>query len=259
MDISFIIINYRSRDLLKRCVESIFKYARNFSFEIIVVNNDEQPLINFLDSDKINITECNINNGFASASNLGARKANGKILFFLNADTELLDYSIADILKAFNDPAIGAAAPKLVVADMSPQPWGSGYEVSILDTLKNNFGLVKSRSAWLQEKTVFVDWASGAALAVPREIFEKCGGFDEKFFMYFEDVDLCKRIRHMDKKILLLPHIKILHTGGQSKSSAKEQKKQYYLSQDYYFKKNFGNIQACLIKFLRNIALLFGK
>jgi len=77
--------------------------------------------------------------------------------------------------------------------------------------------------------------------------------------MYFEDVDLCKRIRNIGKKIIFLPHIWILHIGGQSKSSTKEQKIQYYKSQDYYFKKHFGLISAYMIKLARNTALFFSK
>lgn len=259
MDVSFVIINYRSREFLGHCVESILKHAQSFSFEIIIVNNDEKPLEKILGSNNIKIIEHNINRGFAHASNFGANKAIGKILFFLNSDTEILNSNIQDILNAFNDPSVGAVAPKLVLSDGSPQPWSAGYEITILDILKNNFGCIKSKGVWLQEKTGTVDWASGAALAVSKEIFKKCGGFDENLFMYFEDVDLCKRIRNVGKKIIFLPHIKLLHIGGQSKSNIKEQKIQYYQSQDYYFKKHFGLFSVYIIKFLRRIALFFGK
>lgn len=259
MDVSFIIINYRSREFLGHCVESIFKHAQSFSFEIIIVNNDEQPLEKILYSDNVKIIEHNINKGFAQAANLGAKKAVGKILFFLNSDTEILNSNIQDILSAFNDLLVGVVAPRLVLSDGSPQPWSAGYEITLLDILKNNFGYIKSKKLWLQEKTSTTDWASGAALAVSKEVFKKCGGFDENFFMYFEDVDLCKRIRSIGKKIILLPHVRIMHIGGQSKLNIKEQKIQYYKSQDYYFKKHFGLFSVYIIKFLRRIALFFGK
>ena len=259
MDISFIVINYRSRDYLRRCVESIFKYAKNFSFEVVIVNNDDAPLNGYSDLKNIRIIEHNLNFGFAQAANLGTKNAIGKILFFLNSDTEILDNNISEILGALSDLSVGAAAPKLILPNGSPQPWGAGYEITILDIVKNNFGFIKSSSIWTQDETSEIDWASGAALAISKEVFEKCNGFDEKFFMYFEDVDLCKRIRKTGKKIMLLPHIKIMHLGGQSKLGEKTQKKQYYESQNYYFKKHFGLFHCYLVKFLRNIALLFDK
>ena len=257
MDISFIIINYRSKEFLECCIKSVFKHAQSFSFEIIVVNNDENPLEKPSGLGSVKVVEHNKNKGFAQAANLGAKKASGKILFFLNADTEILTTNIHDVLDAFNNQSAGAIAPKLVLPNGSPQPWSVGYEITLWDIIKNNLGCIKSKRVWLQNKTGAIDWASGAALAVSREIFEKCNGFDEKFFMYFEDVDLCKRIRKIGKKIISLPHVLVIHIGGQSKSSTKEQKDQYYESQDYYFKKHFGLISVYTIKFLRKIALFF--
>ena len=259
MDISFIIINYRSRDFLKPCIESIIKRVKNFSFEIIIVNNDEFPLDNFFALDKIKIIEQNKNRGFAQASNLGTKKASGRILFFLNADTEILSQNIGSIIKTFNNAAVGAVSPKLILPDGSPQPWGAGYKITALSIIKNNLGFIKDKVVWEKNEATVVDWASGAALAVKKEVFEKCGGFDEKFFMYFEDVDLCNCIRKMGKKIILLPQVRILHAGGQSKLNTEKQKKQYYESQDYYFRKNFSLFTSYWIKLLRRFALFFGK
>lgn len=257
MDVSFVIINYRSRDFLESCIKSIFKHAQSFSFEIIIINNDTMPLEKFPNLENVQIIEHNVNKGFAQAANLGAKKAIGKILFFLNSDTEILTSNIQDIIKALSDSNIGAVAPKLILPNGDPQPWGVGHEITAWDIIKNNLGYIKSECLWFREKNSEIAWASGAALAILKEVFDRCSGFDENFFMYFEDVDLCKRIRNTDKKIILLPHIKILHMGGQSKSSTQEQKIQYYQSQDYYFKKHFGLISFYTIKLLRKIALFF--
>jgi N-acetylglucosaminyl-diphospho-decaprenol L-rhamnosyltransferase len=259
MDVSFIIINYRSRDFLKSCLASIFKYAKTVSFEVIVVNNDAAPLEKFTDLANVTIIEHNVNKGFAEAANLGAQKAGGKILFFLNADTKLLDSNLGKLLEIFIDSSVGAAAPKLVLPDGSPQPWSVGREATFWSILQNNLGITRRQKLWLQNEKTAVAWASGAALAIPKDIFDHSRGFDEKFFMYFEDVDLCKRLRNLDKKILLVPDMKVLHIGGQSKSDTQEQKSQYYASQDYYFKKHFGKFSQFLIKFLRRINLFFSE
>jgi GT2 family glycosyltransferase len=75
--------------------------------------------------------------------------------------------------------------------------------------------------------------------------------------MYFEDVDLCKRVRLLNKKILVFPAVKVMHLGGKSSASKKNQKQFYYTSQDYYFKKYFGSFQLCLLRLLRKLSLLF--
>ncbi|NTV41378.1 MAG: hypothetical protein HGA61_03845, partial [Candidatus Moranbacteria bacterium] len=100
-----------------------------------------------------------------------------------------------------------------------------------------------------------LDWVSGAAFLINADLFKEIGGFDENFFMYFEDVDLCLRLKRLGKKILLLSKSNVLHFGGRSSNNDLEKKRYYYESQDYYFKKHFGIFQAISIKFIRELFL----
>jgi GT2 family glycosyltransferase len=260
MIISFIIVNHKSEQLLKRCIESIFEHAPLPSYEIIVVNNDNSSLVNPFDNNPcIKIINASENRGFASACNLGAKEATGEVLFFLNADTEFLTSNVECVVQKLNDPMIGIVAPKLILPNGKSQSWSVGYDITLWDTIKNNFGCIKSRHLWETAATTDVDWVSGAAFAISKKFFTECNGFDEKFFMYFEDVDLCKRVRRLNKKIMLLPELRVLHIGGQSQSSTQKQKFYYYESQDYYFKKHFGSISASALKILRSLALFFNR
>jgi GT2 family glycosyltransferase len=252
MDISFIIVNYESRQFLERCLASIRNHTPAATCEIILINNDALPLENLPD---VKIIEAGSNGGFAKACNAGGREARGEFLFFLNPDTEILDFSFDSIAQALRNPAIGIAAPRLLTSSGAVQPWSIGYAITLLDTLRNNFGYIKSRRLWSETASGEVAWTSGAALAISKKLFAQCGGFDENFFMYFEDVDLCLRVQLSGKKIMLLPDIRIMHIGGQSVLDVKKQKQDYYRSQDYYFQKNFGTLPAFLIKFLRKTFL----
>ena len=255
MDISFIILNYQSEQYLKKCILSIKKNFSDVRHELIIVNNDTQALqVDFCKTnDQILNNYSNL--GFSSACNLGAKKANGKILFFLNPDTEILDNKLTASLSFLEKESIGIIAPLLITADGRPQPWSGGKMITPLNTLAHN--LTKKRHFLNSDNSSIkrLEWVSGAAFLIRKELFEKVGGFDENFFMYFEDVDFCKRVRELKKEIILFPQSVVLHHGGGSIKSIQTQKQAYYTSQDYYFKKHFGPIQAFLIKFIRNIGL----
>lgn len=245
---------------MKRCIESIFEHAPLLAYEIIIVNNDNDPLkISFNNNPCIKIINTLINKGFANACNLGAQESTGEVLFFLNADTELLTANIESAVQKLNDPLIGIVAPRLLMPNGKNQAWSAGYDITLWDIIKNNFGCIKSKHLWETTMPVDVDWVSGAAFAISKNFFTECNGFDEKFFMYFEDVDLCKRVRKLNKKIMLLPEMRVLHIGGQSQSNTQKQKFHYYESQDYYFKKHFGLITASSLKILRRLVLFFNK
>lgn len=102
------------------------------------------------------------------------------------------------------------------------------------------------------ERPAKVDWVSGAALSCRREVFEKLGGFDEQFFMYFEDVDLCLRAKKRGWEVWYLPECKIYHLRGKSQPAKSRKKaKVYYQSQDYFFQKHRGKIYSLLVKLIR--------
>ncbi len=262
MEISVIIINFKSRGLLDGCLASVEKLLSQEklanSCEVIVFNNDKQRLK--INKEKLSFELKTINYGknigYGKANNLAAQEARGKILFFLNPDTRLTKGSVRKILKCFHkDSSLGAMGLKIIEKKRhQPQPWTSGKKTSLWNILfRNTFN-----KPWNKNKATSVDWVSGTALLVKRSLFEKLNGFDEKFFMYFEDQDLCLRIKKAGYKNIFYPYLQVLHYDGQSwKNNARKKKNYYYQSQEYFFEKHQAAWQGFLLKKMRNILKFF--
>jgi hypothetical protein len=219
----------------------------NADYEIIVVNNDEAPLFAAFEKEgiaedlKIQIINNPKNVGFGAANNIGTKAAKGEILCFLNPDTEIITENILEITNKFNENKnIGIIGPRMVEEDGRTQEWIAGKEVTVLSIFLNNLGYKRDKQIWESKSPIECAWVSGAAMFIRKEIFEKIGGFDENFFMYFEDIDLCKRARLVGYKVIYFPEFVINHFGGKSfELDKKKQKKYYRKSQWRYFRKYF--------------------
>lgn len=251
--LSIIIVNYQSEAFLRKCIASLFHFDLGIDFEIVVVNNDSQEKLAEIKKEFSSITIINspCNKGFGTACNLGVQNSQGDLLFFLNPDTEILS-SLNPIMEVFEkNPELGALGPKLLGENGKIQEWSTGVEVSLGDLIRNNLGLPRSKKIWESSKIKEAAWVSGAALFTPRKVFSEIGGFDENFFIYFEDNDFCQRVRRVGKKIIYFPAVAIRHFGGRSLQNKKNRKKYYYQSQNYFFQKHKGNFQVFWLKILR--------
>lgn len=247
--LSIIIVNYKSLAQLKICLRSISEKMAALEHEVIVSNNDTEPIQETLPGSNVKLLEINRNIGFGSACNIGAREARGKYLCFLNPDTKIISSDFKKLPEKFEiDQRLGIISPKLLTENGTSQHWSFGRDPTLWQTIKNNLLPKKNFSRDLPFE---VDWVSGAALFIRKNLFEKLGGFDENFFMYFEDIDLCKRAKRLSFKISIFPEFKIIHSGGESFENKKTQKKYYYASQDLYFLKHFGKFSHFLLKLLR--------
>lgn len=255
MDFSFIIINYRSLDYTRLCLNSLFKQLPNDkSWEIILLdNNSSDGSTEVLEQEfggRLIFIKNNSNRGFAGANNQGAKEAHGKYLFFLNSDTEIKNNILPD-LKAIleNNSDIGILAPKV----LNPQGVWQFGACGRQQTLKNLF-LQNTKANWLSQKKENLwisDWVSGAALIIRRDVFEKIKAWDEKFFLYLEDTDLCLRTRQAGYLVAICPHASLIHYGGQSPASSRARRQHYYYSQNYFFKKHYSLIASLIMRFIR--------
>lgn len=234
LKISFITVNFKGEKYISDCFSSIRKNCPDLNFEIILVNNgDSRPSI-----ENVKIVNLEKNLGFGNACNEGAKIATGEILCFLNLDTEILE-NVKRVVDLFDDNReIGIIGPKLITPEDETQKWCAGFETSLWNLIRNKLGCPRSKKIWESEKAIKCDWVSGACLFIRKNIFQDLGGFDEKFFMYFEDMDLCKRVRNLDYKVLYFPDFHVKHLGGKSFDSKFSQKKLYYSSLIRYFKKH---------------------
>jgi len=246
MDFSFIIVNFKTKKLTVGCLDSIIKNCRG-DFEIIVVdNNSGDGSVDFLQERfgaKIKIIANRENLGFGRANNQAAKIARGRRLFFLNSDALVEENIIPPLKVCFGDLRVGIAAPKLILRDGSPQKYASGKFPGFFQLL---IGKVRQK-----DRTSEFDWVSGAALAIGKELFEKVGGFDENYFMYFEDIDLCWRVKAEGYGIVLADNARIIHFGGKSLGKKQERKGFYYQSQDYFYRQHYGLAATLFLRFLR--------
>jgi len=255
--LSIQIVNFRSRHYLERCLFSIWEnLPAILHTEVIIINNDEEPLdratADIGSGLAVQIVEIGKNIGFGSAHNAGFRQSRGEYILLLNPDAKIAPSVLDKMLGVFaEDEKIGIVGPLLVDSVGQVQPDCFGAHRTPLSTIKNKIFGRRERQALAGEKAFKTDWVSGGSMMIRRDVFEKTGGFDENFFMYFEDVDLCARARKSGSIVAIHPAARIFHESGKSFSSEQEKKKHYYASQDYYTKKHFGSVGASFVKLLR--------
>lgn len=254
---SVIFVNYQSADILRRALRSL---PEMWQLEIIVVNNDRseekklEALRREIDFFLISSGE---NIGFGAGANLGALHARGEYIFFLNPDAFWQWGTFSEASRFFRlHPKVAVVGVKIIDFSGFPEKWSVGMPMSFFELVKNNIGLPSSRHILESKKPIGVGWVSGAAMFVRKSAFEKIGGFDERFFLYFEDADLCYRIRKECGSVVFYPDIAIHHDGGGSCSSVSLQKAEFYRSQRLYFEKHRSKDEQWSLSALR---LLFGK
>lgn len=274
--ISIIIINYKQKILTEECVRSVYENFKSYPFEVIIVNNSREESLEQLKSDypDLSVIE-NENKGYSQANNSGAKTAAGEYLFFLNADTVIKSDFLKSFTEAFKDIKFGAAGLKLKNPDGSFQ-LSFWKENNFFNEIKN-----KSEEAEFREKNKRfisekekeygrikeVDWVTGAAMIVRKDNFEKVNGFDEDYFLYYEDADICKKFENIGLKNYFYPGSEIIHFKGENVNSEFQSGTYYYSKESqlkYYCKhNNFFNVLALRIylfaKFLIKYLFTFKK
>lgn len=261
MDLSIIIVNYNTKELLKQTIQSVIDNTENISYEIIVVDNASvDGSVDMVNKDypQVKVIENTENLGFSKANNKGIKIAYGRYIMLLNSDTYVLESCLESCISYIDKyEDIGALGCKLVLANGEldhackrgfPTPEASLYYLLKLDKLfpkVKKFGQYKM--SYVSEDDISeVDSLTGAFMIARREVIEKIGGLDESFFMYGEDIDWCYRIREAGYKIMYYPKVKTIHYKGQS-SKKKRLKTIYefhramylFYKKHYYKKYNF--------------------
>ena len=264
MDLSIIIVNYNTRDLLRDCLRSVFASQGDFSYEVIVVDNcspDDSVEMVRREFPQVNLIVSEINGGYAYANNLGLRQARGNYVLLLNADTVLPTTALQDMLAFMEEhPDAGVAGPKLVLAD-GRLDLACRRSFPTLDiAFYRLIGLSKRypdsprynryNLGYLDpDQVAEVDSVVGAFMLIRREALEQAGFLDERFFMYAEDIDLCYRIKvEHGWKVYYNPSVVVIHYKGQStKQRTGVMTIQFYRAMWLFHKKHFAQQTFFLI------------
>ena len=230
MDLSILIVTYNSAHLIGKLLNHLHTEMAGLSAEVIVLDNASRDstasLVRSAHSG-VKLIASTENLGFAAGNNQAARAASGRYLLLLNPDafpaTGALRQALAMLAQAQN---VGLAGGELIGADGSRQP-----SARMFPTLRDEFFTLSGLAArfpnhpllgrldrrWADpDENAVVDWIPGAFVFIPAAVFAQLGGFDERFFMYYEEVDLCRRMQQQGLNIHYWPALKAMHIGGES-------------------------------------------
>ncbi|HCQ23224.1 MAG: glycosyltransferase [Aphanizomenon flos-aquae LD13] len=266
--VSIILVNYNGADVLIDCLNSLEKFIPKDNCEIIVVDNNSQDnSVDIINNKFPNIKLIKLpkNVGFGTGNNAGAKVAKGEFLFLLNTDTILTNNIFPHLIELMSEnPDVGIIGPKLLFPDGSFQISFSP-EIGIKGEFaarklhkdaenKSNLHIIEKDFQDIKE----VDIVVGAAFFIRTDLFNLLGGFDEKFFMYFEESDLCQRVRNKGYKILYTPYISLIHIRGHSVNKiSNKMAVEYRRSQIYYYHKHRPMWEILMLKIYLLFKFLF--
>ncbi|MHA1832263.1 MAG: glycosyltransferase family 2 protein [Candidatus Helarchaeota archaeon] len=286
IDLSIIIVNYNTKLLLKDCLNSIKKILLDIKYEIFVVDNaSSDGSVEMLEKEfnDVNLIKNEKNVGFSRANNQAINNCSGKYILFLNSDTRIEDKNFVEIIKYMeSNPKVGAICPKLVYENGTTQHAVSSFPNALMYFLrfygigklfrsqKIRMIIAKYSGCFISKRfkamliphkennnIVKADKLSGACLILRKEVVSSVGTFDENFFLYVEDVDLCKRIKNAGWENIYFPKVEVIHLA--EKSSGKMFRKinpEAYKSIYYYLKKHHTKNYFIFIKALIISALI---
>jgi len=231
LDVSVILVNWNTRELLRQCLGTIPEAADGLTREVIVVDNDSRDGSSEMvarEFPEIRLLKNHRNIGFAAANNQALRRTTlSRYILFLNTDAILHPGTLRRMTDFFDrNPTAGAVGPALRFPDGRPQPSGGFFPSArtglhyflFLSRLAPRLfpGLFVDPDQTTGARPIEMDWAAGTCLMIRNSVWQDAGGMDESFFMYAEDAEWCRRIRKSGWRVFLLPDVEIVHLHGAS-------------------------------------------
>jgi GT2 family glycosyltransferase len=270
VDLTIVIVSWNVRDLLRRCLQSIFSQAVRRphagawelgprTIEVIVIDNasiDGSPEMVRAEFPGIRLIANKENRGFTAANNQGLTLSQGRYLLLLNPDTEVRGDALEKMIGTMDEhPEVGGLGPRLLYPDGNLQPsrrrfptFGTALVEStvVQEWWADNRILRRYYMADVPEDALQpVDWVAGACLLVRREAYQQVGGLDEGFFMYSEELDWCRRLKDAGWEMVFQPAATIVHHEGQSSQQVVPARHIHFqTSKVRYFRKHHGAFQG---------------
>jgi len=255
VDVSIIIVNYYLADFISKNINSLSK--EKVSFELIIVDNSQSPseehILKEIANNYKNITLIlnNKNIGFAAACNKGVKKAKGKYIFFLNPDAYPVDGAITTLFFYAEKLDADAIGPRIFLDKETTIAQPPFYAFTFKNIFLHSFfpkiysimWKYMSEKFWNINKVARINFLSGAAFMIKKEL----AFFDDRFFLYFEDMDLFLRLKKLKKRVFFCPHSKVVHffdlTPSYKKNTLFQKSQKEFYKKHYPFLQNF--IYAC--------------
>ena len=217
--LSIIITHHHTPKLLYLCLKSIRETFKNIDYEIIIVDSESKQIIKW---QKVQVIPFKKNVGYSKIVNAGLKKAKGEYILIINADIIILKNAVSEMLEFMKkNPNVGIVAPQLI--DFKNNVQISCFAKPSLGSIlarRTPFGKTKwgkkiiknfTISDWDRKSIREVNWVQGSALMLRKKALQKVGSLDERFFMYFEDIDWCQRFWEKGYKVVYLPKAKMKH------------------------------------------------
>jgi len=257
MDLSIVIVNWNVRDFLEKCLRSVYAFTQGLEYEIFVVDNASTDgsveMVRAL-FPGVRVIACVANLGFSAANNLAMKQALGAHVAMLNPDTELTGNAFKDMIE-YSRSRGGAVcvAPRLTYADGSLQPSCRHFPTLFTDLMtklyldslfpRSVFFNRYKMGMWPHDREREVDQPYGACLLFRAADLRRLGYMDERYFMYYDEVDLCYRFARAGGKILYLPRFSIIHYANRSSNQAADECHRWKTqSQMLFYRKHYGAV-----------------
>ncbi len=262
-DLTVIIVNWNAAEYLPAALDALFAAQGDLSMETLLVDNassDDSLRLVRENYPQVQIIANQANLGFAAGNNQGIRRARGRYILLLNPDTEIPPHALSRFVSYMDaHPQTGVAGPRLQGPKGKIQGGAAGHDPSFVTIF--NFATFlyrlfpgKFRGLWLTRALyegvdpIPVDWVSGACMMLRREAILAAGEMNERYFMYSEDVELCRRIREQGWGIVCLPGIRVTHhIGGSSSQLGPEFYAHNIDSMDLDLRTRYNAVQVALM------------
>jgi GT2 family glycosyltransferase len=281
MKLSVIIVSFNTKNLLKDCLESVIANTKNLRYEIIVIdNNSNDSSKEYLKklsnkNKKIKLVFNSENIGFGVANNQGIKKSEGEYLLFLNSDTVVKDNLLKEMVGWMDkNSKVGIASCMLKNTDGTIQATGGYFptlpkvftwmtfidDIPVIDLAIKPFHPMHVQSPFHKGGSEYktqreLDWVTGAFFLIRKKVVGQIGGFDEDYFMYTEETDLCFRAKRAGWKVMYLPKWSIEHAGGAS-SQAELPIISEYKGIKLFYRKHMPSWQFPILRLLLKVGAL---
>jgi GT2 family glycosyltransferase len=277
MKLSIVIVTWNVKELVSKLLDSIFHFTSGFDYEVIIVDNQskdgtcqtiKEEYRKWIEEGKLQIICNNDNAGFAKANNQGLKIAKGEYVVFMNPDMELIEDSFSKMVDLMNKtPNIGISTCRLLYGDKSVQKNIKSFptfcsQLFVMLKMHHFFSWLPCLKKYLQKdfnysEYGYVNQVMGAFSFTRKDLMNKMNGWDEGYWLWWEDVDLCKRVKDLGHEIVYTPQTELIHYEGKSfeQNRGLYKQKRFNKGMLTYFKKHHSKLAYLLLYLLQPISL----